>query len=134
MPEKFNVLQLSDSGLAALKDRQPIHLVKPIAVVKGKRVREEKRKRDYAAVLDYDQALFDRLRRLRKKLADDRSVPAYIVFSDVSLREMARYYPTTKAEFARINGVGATKLADFGQAFIDSIAGYLRKNERRHFD
>jgi superfamily II DNA helicase RecQ len=46
---------------------------------------------------------------------------------------MARYYPTTKAEFARINGVGAAKLEDFGQAFIESIAAYLRKNERRNF-
>jgi superfamily II DNA helicase RecQ len=47
---------------------------------------------------------------------------------------MARYYPTTKAEFARINGVGEKKLADFGQPFIESIAGYLRKNGRRKFD
>ena len=58
--------------------------------------------------------LFDRLRRLRKKLADERSVPAYIIFSDVSLRQMARYYPTNESEFARINGVGERKLAEFG--------------------
>jgi len=132
LPEQFNVLQLSDSGLTALKQRQPIHLVKPIVTPKGKKFREEKRQRDFAGI-DYDQALFDRLRRLRKKLADNRRVPAYIVFSDVSLRQMARYYPVTKAEFARINGVGETKLKDFGQAFIDSIAAFLRKNVRLHF-
>lgn len=134
LPEKFNVLQLTDSGLQALKQRQSIHLVKPIAPPKGKKLREERIRRDYAADIDYDQELFDRLRRLRKKFADNRGVPAYIVFSDVSLRQMAHYYPVTKAEFARISGVGATKLADFGQAFIESIAKYLRKNERRHFE
>jgi ATP-dependent DNA helicase RecQ len=133
LPEKFNVLQLSESGMTALKQRQPIHLVKPIVTPKGKKLREEKRKRDLPVEFDYDQTLFDRLRRLRKRLADDRGVPAYIIFSDVSLRHMARYYPTTKAEFARINGVGAAKLEDFGQAFIESIAAYLRKNERRNF-
>jgi ATP-dependent DNA helicase RecQ len=134
LPEKFNVLQLSDSGLTALKQRQPIHLVKPIVAPKGRKFGEEKRKREYVAEIEYDQALFDRLRRLRKKLADERRVPAYIIFSDVSLRQMARSYPVTKAEFARISGVGETKLADFAQAFIESIAGYLRKNQRRRFD
>jgi ATP-dependent DNA helicase RecQ len=133
LPERFNVLQLSESGLTALKQRLPIHLVKPIVTPKGTKSRE-KAKREYRSEFDYDQVLFDRLRRLRKKMADDRSVPAYIVFSDVSLRQMARHYPTTEVEFARISGVGERKLADFGQAFIRSITEYLRKNERRRFD
>jgi len=134
LPEKFNVLQLSESGLSALKERQPIHLVKPIAPPKEKRSRDEKRRRDLAAGFDYDEVLFDKLRRLRKQIADDRSLPAYIVFSDVSLRQMARYYPTTEIEFARINGVGEKKLADFGRAFIELIASYLEKNPRQTFE
>jgi len=77
--------------------------------------------------------LFDRLRRLRKKLADELGVPPYIVFSDVSLRQMARYYPTNEVEFTRISGVGERKLADFGKVFIDSIAAYLRNNPRQAF-
>jgi len=132
--DKFNVLEISESGLTALKQRQPIHLVKPIATPKGKKLREEKVRRVYAGDIDYDQVLFDRLRRLRKKLADSRGVPAYIVFSDVSLYQMARHYPTSGAEFARISGVGERKLADFGQAFIESIAAYVRKHGRRQFD
>jgi len=127
------VLQLSESGLTALKQRQPIHLVKPIALPKDKRTRDEKRRRD-AAGGEYDEALFDQLRRLRKQIADDRSFPAYIVFSDVSLREMARYYPTTEIEFARISGVGEKKLSEFGAAFIELIASYLERNPRRRFD
>jgi ATP-dependent DNA helicase RecQ len=77
--------------------------------------------------------LFDELRRLRKTIADERSLPAYIVFSDVSLRQMARYYPTTETEFARISGVGEKKLADFGSAFIELIVSYLKKNPRQTF-
>ncbi len=133
LPEKFNVLQLSEKGWNALKQREPIHLVKPIVTPKDKRTRDEKQRRDRADA-EYDEALFDQLRRLRKQLADERSVPAYIVFSDVSLRQMARYYPTTPAEFARISGVGEKKLADFGEVFIAAIAKYLEKTKRRRFD
>jgi ATP-dependent DNA helicase RecQ len=131
LPEKFNVLQLSESGWAALKERQPIHLVKPIALPKDKRSRDERRRRDLGAESDYDALLFDQLRGLRKKIADQRGLPAYIVFSDVSLRQMARYYPTTEIEFARISGVGEKKLADFGRGFIELIAAYLKNHPRK---
>ncbi|HEX3085504.1 MAG TPA: RQC domain-containing protein, partial [Pyrinomonadaceae bacterium] len=132
LPEKFNVLQLSESGWEALKQRRPVHLVKPIALPKEKRSRDDRRSRDDAG-FDYDESLFDELRRLRKMIADERSLPAYIVFSDVSLRQMARYYPTTETEFARISGVGDRKLADFGKVFIDAIAAYLSNNSRKSF-
>jgi ATP-dependent DNA helicase RecQ len=134
LPEKFNVLQLSESGLTALKQRQPIHLVTPIALPKDKRARDEKRRREVGADSDYDELLFDELRRLRKEIADQRGVPAYIVFSDVSLRQMARYYPTTESEFERISGVGEKKLEDFGRTFIELIAKYLEGNPRQRFD
>ena len=68
-----------------------------------------------------------------KKIADERGLPAYIIFSDVSLRQMARHYPTTEREFARINGVGERKLADFGRVFMESISAYLRSNPRLSF-
>jgi ATP-dependent DNA helicase RecQ len=98
---------------------------------KEKRSRDDRRIRDDGS--DYDAVLFDELRRLRKMIADERSLPAYIVFSDVSLRQMARYYPTTETEFARISGVGDRKLADFGKVFMDAIAAYLSNNSRKSF-
>ena len=58
------------------------------------------------------------LRGVRRKLADARNVPAYVIFSDVALREMARSYPTTAAEFRRIPGVGEQKLKDFAEPFL----------------
>src|SRR5204862_6605182 len=114
----------------------PVVLAKPITPPKADKTPAEKkyRARDYGVgAIDCDEDLFDRLRSLRKKIADERGLPAYIIFSDVSLRQMARYYPTTKGEFARINGVGERKLADFGKVFMDSIAGYLSSNPRKKF-
>ena len=58
-------------------------------------------------------------------LADERGVPAYIIFSDVSLREMARNYPTNSTEFRRIPGVGEQKLKEFAEPFLDEIKGHL---------
>jgi ATP-dependent DNA helicase RecQ len=60
-------------------------------------------------------------------------VPAYVIFSDVSLREMARNYPTTAIEFRRIPGVGEQKLKDFAEAFLSEIKNYLAANSRRTF-
>jgi ATP-dependent DNA helicase RecQ len=73
------------------------------------------------------------LRTLRRQLADERGVPAYIIFSDVSLREMARNYPTNSTEFRRIPGVGEQKLKDFGEAFLSEIRNYLAANPRQTF-
>jgi len=65
---------------------------------------------------------------LRRQIADERDVPAYVIFSDVSLREMARVYPTTAAAFGRIPGVGQQKLRDFAEPFTSAIRAYLTNN------
>ena len=70
---------------------------------------------------------------MRRTLADERNVPAYVIFSDVALREMARSYPTTPAEFRRIPGVGEQKLKDFAGAFLAAISDYLKTNPRLDF-
>ena len=80
-----------------------------------------------------DEALFERLRDLRKKLADERDVPAYIIFSDVALRQMARNYPKSESDFARISGVGEKKLREFGEVFLNEIALHLATNPRQIF-
>ena len=118
--EKFNVLQLTDQGQAALKERQSIRLTKTVVVTKPAKHR--------AGEISCDEALFDRLRRLRKRLADELGVPPYIVFSDVSLRQMASHCPSNEDEFAQISGVGEQKLKRFGKIFMSEIAAYLRAN------
>ena len=100
---KFSVLELTNEGLAALKQRRKITLTKPVAVPETKTHR--------AGEIACDEVLFDQLRKLRRQLADERNVPAYIVFSDVALRQMARDYPESEREFARIIGVGEKETA-----------------------
>jgi ATP-dependent DNA helicase RecQ len=73
------------------------------------------------------------LRQLRKSLADERNVPAYIVFSDVSLRQMARYYPVDEEQFAGISGVGEKKQREFGRVFLAEIAKHLGSHPRQIF-
>ncbi len=119
-PGKFATLSLTPAGRDALRHRTPITLTKQIEVV----ARDEKAR---AGAIECDEVLFERLRGLRRKLADERNVPAYVIFSDVSLREMARNYPTTATEFRRIPGVGEQKLKDFAEAFLGEIKNYLAR-------
>jgi ATP-dependent DNA helicase RecQ len=117
-PGKFATLSLTPAGLEALLKRTPIVLTKQIEMV-------EKSARTKRGAIECDEVLFDRLRRLRRKLADERGVPAYIIFSDASLREMARSYPTTAVGFRCVSGVGEKKLTDFGEPFLHEINSYL---------
>ncbi len=69
----------------------------------------------------YDTDLFEHLRALRKRLATERKVPPYVIFGDVSLRDMAGKKPRTHQEFAAINGVGEKKLEAFADTFLAAI-------------
>src|SRR5690606_353787 len=71
-----------------------------------------------------DEALFNELRQVRRRLAEERGVPAYIICGDVTLRELARDLPVDRAAMAHITGLGAKKLADFGDVFARHIARY----------
>ena len=73
------------------------------------------------------------LRRHGQKLADQRQVPAYIVFGDNTLRAMARYYPSTADAMEGIPGMGEKKRAEFADAFAAEIAAYLAANSRQAF-
>ena len=125
-PGKFATLSLTPAGRDALRHRTPITLTKQIEVV----ARDQKAR---AGAIECDEALFEHLRDLRRKLADERNVPAYVIFSDVSLREMAKNYPITETEFRRIPGVGEQKLKDFAEAFLSEIKNYLAGNPRQTF-
>jgi len=70
-------------------------------------------------------ALFDRLRALRKRLADEHGVPPYVVFHDATLREMVERRPLTLNEFAALPGVGEAKLARYGEPFIAAMREYF---------
>lgn len=72
-----------------------------------------------------DKELFERLKLLRKNIALKQSVPAYVVFSDAALREMASSKPKNESEFLAINGVGENKLKRYGSIFLSEIKKYI---------
>jgi ATP-dependent DNA helicase RecQ len=124
-PDKFNIIELTDEGRAALKSRRMITLTKPVTAPEPAKQR--------AGEIACDEALFEKLRALRKQLADERGVPSYIIFSDVALRQMARFYPASAWEFSRISGVGEKKLSEFGTVFLREITAHLQTNPRQMF-
>jgi ATP-dependent DNA helicase RecQ len=124
--EKFNTTELTEEGRAALKSRQKVVLTRSVTA-------PDQPAKHRAGEIACDEALFDKLRQLRKRLADERAVPPYIIFSDVSLRQMARHYPGDEKAFSRISGVGEKKLREFGSLFMDEIAAHLQTNPRQMF-
>ncbi len=124
---EFATLELTAKGLEVLVARKPITLTKAMATPKARRTPREG---DIAC----DEILFDRLRTLRRTLADERGVPAYIIFGDATLRTMARLYPENEYAMGGIPGVGEKKLAEFGARFAGEISSYLRDNSRQSFD
>lgn len=124
---EFATLELAPEGIEILRSRQKITLTKPMELPKAKRVARRE------GEIECDELLFSRLRALRKKLADERSVPAYIVFGDTTLRAMARSYPTSVRELDGIPGIGEKKRSEFGEVFAAEIAVYLENNSRMSF-
>ncbi|WP_154853987.1 DNA helicase RecQ [Cyclobacterium xiamenense] len=75
-----------------------------------------------------DERLLAKLKTVRFELARKQDVPPYIIFSDATLVEMARYYPTSKQALLQIHGVGNQKLEKYGDSFLNEIRGYLNDN------
>lgn len=95
------------------------------------RRREQKSEARETAPVDHDRELFERLRAVRLRLAREQDVPPYVVFGDRALREMARLLPMTEEELLMVPGVGATKLARYGEVFLGEIAAYAQNRTSR---
>ncbi len=115
---KYPILIITNKGKKFLKSPEKIEL----PVVKLKEKKQNKRSHNQIQNnQEYDQELFEKLRALRKKLAEENNIPPFIVFSDVSLRDMCQQLPKSEKEFLKIHGVGQTKLERYGQKFMTII-------------
>ena len=114
---EYNVLKLTESGRRVLKGKETPRLLKPS---------EKKARTAVTGWQGVDERLFDELKKLRRRLADEKHVPAYIVFSDATLRDMARLRPTTTEGFLEVSGVGEKKCGQYAPAFLQAIARYRR--------
>ena len=119
---RYSVLQLTAKSQPLLRGEESLVLARPRTRVPTKKQREAAGRSARAAGLaglEVDEDLFERLRALRKRLADEQRVPAYVVFSDATLAEMAARAPRTPADLLEISGVGQAKLERYGDAFLD---------------
>ncbi|MBI4836583.1 MAG: RecQ family ATP-dependent DNA helicase [Candidatus Abawacabacteria bacterium] len=78
--------------------------------------------------LNYNRILFEQLKKLRREFANEAKVPAFVIFGDTSLQEMAYYFPRDANTFSQITGVGAKKLALFGKAFLTLINQFIEEH------
>ena len=83
---------------------------------------EKKRGRCEDCPASYDEALFERLRQWRKERAGEESVPAFVVFTDATLRALAEVQPRTERELLKVNGIGASKRERYGDEVLALIA------------
>ena len=114
---QYPILSISNKGMTFLNSDEILKLSKPEAEVKLKK-----------GELDYNEELFAVLRDLRKKLAEDAGVPPFVIFGDVSLREMAYYFPADLKSFSKISGVGIKKLEQYGDIFLEVIKFFADTN------
>ena len=82
----------------------------------------------YEKELDYDENLFEILKSLRREIADINGVPPFVVFADITLKEMCTYFPTNVENMLKIIGVGVNKLQKYGNVFIETIQKYATEN------
>ncbi len=119
--QNANQLKITDFGLRVLKSESTINLT--VAEKIDKTIATPRAKKSIVRQFDnMNKSLFDALKNLRQEIAKEERVPAYIVFSDKSLKEMASALPQTKEEFMQISGVGNQKLERFFEPFSKCIA------------
>ena len=130
------IYQLVDQGILdrTVGDRPILRLNKESwDVMRGKRnvlmyrprTRAIKRsKSDLESWEGVDEGLFEHLRLIRRDLASKHSVPAYVIFSDATLRDMARLQPNDEPSMLAVHGIGKTKYKKFGKMFLGAIADY----------
>ena len=126
---EFPTLSLTDSGRKVLRGEMTPILVKPLVAVKKKEISRRGRQKKEEEWAEVDQELFQLLRRKRAELAQKQGVPAFVIFGDKSLRDMATIKPVTRAGFATVYGVGDHKLRIYADTFVGVIKKYFEDEQ-----
>jgi len=117
---EYNILNVTEKGWSLLKSSETPRLLKLVQKpVKVSKVVED----SWQGV---DEGLFETLRKLRTIIARKKGIPAYIVFGDAALRDMARRRPSTTQAFLQVKGVGEKKLQQYGEVMLDAIKDYCQ--------
>ena len=120
--QEYPTLGVTDKGRQFLKKREHLILSRPKPAKRPRRGRVTRTE-------TFNDELFERLRRLRIRVARELEVPAFVVFNDAALRDMAHRVPRNREEFGRVSGVGSVKLGQFGGRFLAEIQQYLKSQK-----
>ncbi len=115
--DEHPVFKLNAASWEVLRGQREVQLLESKTKVRKSRYEEDSWE-------DVDRGLFDSLRKLRREIADERNLPPYLLFSDASLRDMARVRPGSPKAFLNVRGVGERKLEDLGPRFLEVISSY----------
>jgi ATP-dependent DNA helicase RecQ len=115
------VLRLNAASREVLRGTRTVRLLQP-------KTKARKTRFDQMSWESVDTGLFETLRNLRREIANQRNVPAYVLFSDATLRDMARLRPGSPSALLGVRGVGERKLADLGERFLEEIKNYCHAN------
>jgi ATP-dependent DNA helicase RecQ len=121
---RYGAWTVTAAGRAVLRGAASLSLRKDTVAPKKKR--RERAVQAAEADAGVDMALFAALKAKRSEIARELDVPAYIVFADRTLRDMARLKPTDRTLMAAVHGVGAAKLARFGEAFLAVVREHVQ--------
>ncbi|QDV75954.1 DNA helicase RecQ [Botrimarina mediterranea] len=124
---EYGVLHITPKGLQLLKGEGNPQLLKAASNGASSSATGGSR-RDLESWEGVDRGLFEELRKLRGNIAAEASVPAYVVFGDATLRDMARLRPSSLEAFGHTHGVGQQKLRQYGDAFLGAIRSYCEEN------
>jgi ATP-dependent DNA helicase RecQ len=128
--DEAHAFKLNPVSRQILKGERTVELVKFIPLSERKAKEEEKIPKEKPKQEIIRDALFERLRILRKQMADALGVPPYVVFSDATLSEMAQKKPVSEAQMKAVSGIGAEKFRRYGETFINEIVAFARENSK----
>lgn len=119
---QYPVVQLTKESYAILKGEEQVHIKRVL-------VKESTRASNIVASIQViDHMLYEYLRKARQEEAASQRIQPFMVFADITLKEMARYYPTSEEALLQINGVGEYKVAKYGEHFIGIIKDYVKEH------
>ncbi|GAB3228634.1 DNA helicase RecQ [Hymenobacter seoulensis] len=125
--ENFGVVKIATKGINFIENPHSIKLTKDHNY--EEEVKEEQEQEEVQQAAGHDEALFDMLKALRKKVAQQKNLPPYVLFQDPSLKEMATTFPTKMEDLAHVSGVGQGKAVKFGAPFLALIQKYVDEND-----
>ncbi len=112
---EYPILSLTEKSSLVLKGNEPVYFFKTIS-----------KKETALGEMPYEKELLAELKQVRNNWARQEDVPAYIIFSDATLLELATYLPQTEAEIRKISGFGDVKLAKYGKPFLNVVVTYCQ--------